>query len=267
MDKLENLKKIIGRYPSAVVAFSGGVDSTFLAWACAAVLHDKVMLVTAKSSTYPASEMDGAVQSARILGCKHRLIVSEEIDIPGFADNPPNRCYFCKSELFSKIRDIAREEGYAAVFDGSNLDDTKDYRPGRQALKELGIVSPLIEAELTKEEIRAYSRQAALPTASKPSFACLASRFPYGEKITREKLDRVGKAEQSLRLMGFTQFRVRSHGDVARLEFVEPEMDKAWSGRKVIEDALTQAGYTYVAIDTRGYRTGAMNEVLPRNEL
>ncbi len=262
MDKLEELKRIIAHWESAVVAFSGGVDSTFLAWACASVLGEKVLLVTAQSSTYPASELDGAKQSAKILGCKHRVIVSEETDIPGFSDNTPNRCYFCKSELFTKIRTIAGEEGYAVVFDGSNMDDTRDYRPGRQALAELGIRSPLIEAKLTKDEIRSYSKQAGLPTASKPSFACLASRFPYGERITRDKLDRVGMAEQTLRLMGFTQFRVRSHGDVARLEFVETEMDKGWQQRRVIEDALKQAGFTYVAVDTRGYRTGAMNEAL-----
>lgn len=262
MDKLEDLKRIIGRHKSAVVAFSGGVDSTFLAWACASVLGDKVLLVTAQSSTYPASELDGAKQSAQALGCKHRIIVSEETDIPGFSDNPPNRCYYCKSELFSKIRDIARSEGYDVVFDGSNVDDTRDYRPGRQALAELGISSPMIEAKLTKDEIRAYSKLAGLPTATKPSFACLASRFPYGERITKVKLGRVGKAEESLRTMGFTQFRVRSHGDLARLEFIEQEIDKAWAGRRVIEDALKQAGFTFVAIDTKGYRTGAMNEAL-----
>jgi uncharacterized protein len=262
MHKLEDLKKIIGRYQSAVVAFSGGVDSTFLAWACASVLGEKLLLVTAQSSTYPASELDGAKQSARVLGCRHRIIVSEETDIPGFSDNTPNRCYFCKSELFTKIKNIAREEGYEVVFDGSNMDDTKDYRPGRQALVELGIRSPMVEAKLTKDEIRSYSRQAGLPTAAKPSFACLASRFPYGERITKGKLDRVEMAEQALRLMGFTQFRVRSHGDLARLEFVEGEMDKGWFQRRVIEDAIKQAGFTYVAIDTRGYRTGAMNEAL-----
>jgi len=263
MNKLEQLKKIIKEYESAVVAFSGGVDSTFLASVCKDVLgENKVLLVTAQSSTYPESEIEGSKQSAQVLGLKQMLIVSEEIDIPGFSDNPPHRCYYCKKELFSKITVIAKEQGYQAVFDGSNADDLRDYRPGRKAIEELSVRSPMVEANLTKDDIRAFSKQANLPTAQKPSFACLASRFPYGEKITKDKLDRVGKAEQVLKLMGFTQFRVRSHGDVARLEFIEAEMDRAWSERLVLEDALKQGGYTYVAIDTRGYRTGAMNEVL-----
>jgi pyridinium-3,5-biscarboxylic acid mononucleotide sulfurtransferase len=265
VDKLEHLEKIISREASAVVAFSGGADSTFLAWACKRALGDNVLLVTARSSTYPESELDGAKQSAALLGMKQRIILSEETDIPGFSDNPPYRCYYCKKGLFSKISDIARAENYAVVFDGSNKDDLNDYRPGRKALEELSVRSPLCEAGMTKEEIRGFSRQAGLPTAQKPSFACLASRFPYGEPITKEKLDRVGKAEQVLRLMGFTQFRVRSHGDVARIEFVESEMDKGWSERHVIEDALKQAGYVYVAIDARGYRTGAMNEALRKH--
>ena len=262
MDKLERLKQIIGTYKSALVAFSGGVDSTFLAWVCNQVLGDKVLLVTAHSSTYPDSELDGAKRSANMLNMKHMIITSEELDIPGFSDNPPNRCYHCKKELFTKLVSIAREQGYERVLDGSNIDDTKDYRPGRRALSELGIHSPLCEAMMTKEEIRLLSKQADLPTASKPSYACLASRFPYGERITKDKLERVGEAEHALMDMGFTQFRVRSHGDVARVEFVEKEIEKGWQQRGKIEEACKKAGFVFVAIDTKGYRTGAMNESL-----
>jgi uncharacterized protein len=264
MDKLQDLKKIIGEYSSAVVAFSGGVDSTFLAWVCKTVLGKKVLLVTARSKTYPESELEGAKKTAEFLGLRHQVIVSEEIEIPGFSDNPPNRCYYCKSELFFKIKDIGAQEGYEAVFDGSNIDDTKDYRPGRQALSELKIRSPMVDAGLTKDEIRAYSKQAGLPTANKPSYACLASRFPYGEKITETKLSRVGEAECILREMGFTQLRVRSHGDLARIEFVHDEMDKGWATRAKVEEQLKKLGFIYVTIDVKGYRTGAMNEALEK---
>lgn len=261
-DKLSDLKKIIARYPSAVIAFSGGVDSALLAKVAGEVLGGRVLLVTAASSTYPAREMDEARRLAGSLGLSHRVIVSEETDIEGYADNPPDRCYYCKHELFDKIRTLAAGEGYAAVFDGSNADDLKDYRPGRKALGELGIVSPLCEAGLTKEEIRALSRQAGLPTAEKPSYACLASRFPYGERITREKLDRVGRAEESLRALGFSQYRVRIHGDCARVEVAPADLDAAWKKRGQITEACKEAGFVFVSLDLVGYRTGAMNEAL-----
>lgn len=262
MDKLDKLKHIIARSKSAAVAFSGGVDSTLLARIAGEVLPDKVLLVTAMSSTYPASELDESRRLAALLKLPQKTIVSEELDIEGFSDNTPQRCYYCKKALFSHILKIARDEGYETVFDGSNVDDQSDFRPGRRATKELGIRSPLFEAGLTKNEIRDYSKKLGLPTAAKPSLACLASRFPYGEKITREKLGRVGMAEEDLRSLGFSQLRVRSHGDVARVELLAEEMDAGWARRSAIQDACKNAGFTFVAIDTQGYRTGAMNETL-----
>lgn len=261
-DKLKNLKEIISKYQSAVVAFSGGVDSTFLAKVATDVLGDKVLLVTATSSTYPESEKEEAQKIANNLRAKHIVVVSEEIDIPEFVENPPNRCYFCKYELFSKLLKIAAEKGYQTVIEGSTVDDLSDFRPGRKAIKELGIYSPLIEANLTKNEIRFLSRQLSLPTANKPSYACLASRFPYGEHITKEKLQRVGKAENELKKLGFRQFRIRSHNELARVEIDKIEMDKAWKLREEIDKICRNAGFTYVTLDLRGYRTGAMNENL-----
>jgi len=263
MATLEDLKRIISRHKSAVIAFSGGVDSTFLARVCADMLgREHVLLVTATSSTYPFTELEESKALAATLGLRQRVITSEETAIPGFAANPPDRCYYCKSELFRLIKHIAEQEGFSAVFDGSNADDTRDYRPGRRALKELGIESPLCDAGMTKEEIRALSRQLGLPTADKPSYACLASRFPYGEQITREKLDRVGKAEEGIRRLGLGQLRVRSHGDLARIELDPARIDDGWKMRAQLERICRDSGFTFVAIDTRGYRTGAMNEAL-----
>lgn len=262
MDKLRQLREIIGSVESAIIAFSGGVDSTFLAKIAGEVLANKVLLITATSSTYPQRELEESVQLAKLMNMAHRVITSEELEIEGFSDNPPDRCYYCKSELFSKMVKIASDENYQVVFDGSNIDDLSDYRPGRRALKDLGIRSPLCEAGLKKDEIRKYSEQIGLQTASKPTFACLASRFPYGEKITREKLDRVGTAEDALFTMGFRQFRIRSHGDLARIEIASEEMEKAWGLKNELNTICKDAGFTYVALDLRGYRTGAMNEVL-----
>ncbi|MBD3420438.1 MAG: ATP-dependent sacrificial sulfur transferase LarE [Chitinivibrionales bacterium] len=262
MEKLQKLKEIIGAYHSAVIAFSGGVDSTFLARVARDVLGDKLLLLTATSSSYPFHELEEAKKFAAQMGVAQRVIVSEEIDIPGYSDNPPDRCYYCKSELFTLVKHIAEKDNYEAVFDGSNADDTGDFRPGMRAAKELGVISPLKLAGLTKNDIRTYSREYNLPTADKPSYACLASRFPYGIKITTEKLERVGRAEVYVRRLGFTQFRVRDHDGLARLEFAPGEMDKAWDLRAHIKKICKDAGYTYVSIDVEGYRTGAMNEVL-----
>jgi len=265
-NKLKDLHSILKKYRSSVIAFSGGVDSTFLARIAKDIYGDNLLLVTATSSTYPFYELEEAKSLALLLGVKHQVIVSEEIDIPGYSDNPPDRCYYCKSELFGKIRYIAVEQGYEVVFDGSNADDLKDFRPGMKAKSEKGVISPLAEAGFTKNDIRHFSAELNLPTATKQSYACLASRFPYGEKITRVKLDRLAIAEFEVRKLGFTQFRIRSHDNLARFEFIPEEMDKAW----VIKDQLTEicrrSGFNYITIDLTGYRTGSMNEVLPDAE-
>lgn len=261
-DKTPVLIEALRKYKSAVIAFSGGVDSTFLARVAMDIYNDKLLLITASSSTYPFYELDEAKSLAAGMAIKHRVIVSEELNIPGYTDNPPDRCYYCKSELFRKIKYIAEKEGYEAVFDGSNADDLKDFRPGMKAKKELGIISPLAEAGFTKKDIRFFSQRLGLPTATKQSYACLASRFPYGEKITREKLDRVGSAEYEIRKLGFTQFRIRSHENLARLEFITSELDKAWGRRNKLSEICKSAGFNYVTIDLAGYRTGSMNETL-----
>jgi pyridinium-3,5-biscarboxylic acid mononucleotide sulfurtransferase len=261
-DKLSRLKENLKKFKSAVIAFSGGVDSTFLARVAKDVYGERLLLITATSSTYPFYELDEAKSLAELLGIAHRIIVSEEIDIPGYSDNPPDRCYYCKSELFGKIAYIASAEGYEAIFDGSNSDDLKDFRPGMKAKSEKGVISPLAEAGFTKEDIRKYSSEYNLPTASKQSYACLASRFPYGEKITKLKLDRLAIAEFEVRNLGFSQFRIRSHENLARFEFTPSEMDKAWALRDKLSEICKKSGFNYITIDLDGYRTGSMNEVL-----
>jgi len=261
-DKLTILKTGLNQFDGAIIAFSGGVDSTFLARIAKDVYGDKLLLVTATSSTYPFYELEEAKSLAQLLGIRHRIIVSEEIDIPGYSANPPDRCYYCKSELFGKIKHIATIEGYKAVFDGSNADDLKDFRPGMRAKKEKGVISPLADSGFTKDDIRHFSKILNLPTAIKQSYACLASRFPYGETITKIKLDRLGLAEFEVRKLGFTQFRIRSHDNLARLEFIPSEMDKAWEIKSQLVDLCKQSGFTYITIDLTGYRTGSMNEVL-----
>jgi uncharacterized protein len=261
-DKLNTLKALLGRYRNAVIAFSGGVDSTFLARVARDVYGDNLLLITATSSTYPFYELDEAKSLATLLEIRHMIIISEEIDIPGYSDNPPDRCYYCKSELFHKIKHIAEAEQFEAVFDGSNADDIKDFRPGMKAKHEKGVISPLADCGFTKEDIRVYSKQLDLPTADKQSYACLASRFPYGEKITKPKLDRLAIAEYNIKNLGFTQFRVRSHENLARMEFNPAEMPKAWNLREKLDDICRKAGFSYVTIDLKGYRTGSMNEVL-----
>ncbi len=262
-EKRRRLYDILEEMGGVVVGFSGGVDSSYLFAAAVEVLGDRALGVTACSETFPERERREAEALARRLGGRHRLVVSEELDVPGFAENPRNRCYFCKRELFARLWEVAREEGLPHVADGSNVDDRGDYRPGRQAARELGVRSPLDEAGLTKNDIRALSREMGLPTWDKPAFACLSSRFPYGTPITREKVSQVGRAEDALWGLGLRVLRVRHHGDVARIELGPDEFDRVVNGlRDEVVRAVKAAGYTYVALDLQGYRTGAMNEVL-----
>ena len=263
--KLERLRERLRVVGSAVVAFSSGVDSTFLLRVAHEELGERVVAVTARSHTFPKRELDEAAAFCRAEGVRHEVIDSEELDIPGFAENPPDRCYHCKRELFGRLLAFALENGLAAVLEGSNIDDDGDYRPGRRAIRELGIVSPLHEAGLTKAEIRALSREMGLPTSDKPSFACLASRFPYGERITAATLARVEKAEQWLLDAGFglRQLRVRSHGDMARIEVPSDDIPRLAARAAEIAAAFKDLGFAYVTLDLLGYRTGSMNETLP----
>ncbi len=262
--KKEALKKELISLESVAVAFSGGVDSTFLLKFAHSVLGDKAIAVTAHSASFPKRELDQAIAFTKEQGIRHIVVESEELDIEGFSDNPTNRCYLCKKELFEKIIDIAKENGIKHIAEGSNMDDNGDYRPGLLAIKELGIQSPLREAKLTKEEIRILSREMGLPTWNKQSFACLASRFPYGEKITIEKLTMIDKAEQYLLDLGYRQVRVRHHGEVARIELESEDfasfIDK--ERRDDVYQAFKKIGFTYIALDLKGYRTGSMNENL-----
>lgn len=266
--KLEKLKENLKKLGSVAIAYSGGVDSTFLLKVAHEVLGDKVIAVTARSSTYPEREFNEAKAYIESIGAKHIVIVSEELEIEGFSKNPVNRCYYCKKELFSKIKNIASEHGISYVLDGSNLDDTGDYRPGMKAAKELEVISPLKEAKLTKQDIRDLSKAMGVPTWNKPAFACLSSRFPYGNEITAPKLKMVEQAEQLLLDLGFRQIRVRHHGEIARIEVSSEERCKFFD--LAVMDKIGQEfkniGFKYTTLDLLGYRTGSMNEVLTEEQ-
>lgn len=263
-EKLQALKDNLSQKKGVVVAFSGGVDSTFLLRVAHDVLGDRAVAVTASSCSFPERELREAQAFCAQNGIRHIICKSEELDIEGFRQNPKNRCYLCKHELFEKIWRIARELGFDTVAEGSNTDDTGDYRPGLMAVKELGVKSPLREAELSKAEIRTLSKELGLPTWDKQSFACLSSRFVYGETISEEKLSMVDKAEQLLLDLGFHQVRVRIHGTIARIEILPQEFEKLMevSTRSRVYQTLKDLGFSYVTLDLGGYRTGSMNEVL-----
>ncbi|MGC1615403.1 MAG: ATP-dependent sacrificial sulfur transferase LarE [Candidatus Acidiferrum sp.] len=259
-------QKQLAEFPSVIVALSGGADSAYLAWAADRALGERALSVTALSPSYSAHDRAVVTEFVRKLGVRHEFIETHEMENPGYRANAPDRCYFCKDELFSVLDNMAKDRGFAAVAYGVNADDTLDFRPGHRAAKEHQVLAPLLDAGLHKSEIRMLSRRAGLPTWDRPASACLASRLPYGTEVTPERLALVERGEAALRELGFRQFRVRLHEKLARVEIAPEEMHRAMSPEmgSSIAARLKAAGFTYVALDLEGYRQGSLNESLPR---
>jgi uncharacterized protein len=260
--KWDRLRALLQETKLAVLAYSGGVDSSLLLRAAAEVMGSSVIAVTAASETYPSGELEAAKEFARSLGVTHRILRTHELASEEFVRNSPERCYFCKKEFFGKLRQIAENEGISSIFDGSNTDDLRDHRPGRKAAEEFSIRSPLVEAGFSKSDVRTLARFLNLPMWDKPSLACLSSRIPHGMRITLDILETIQAAEDHMRAIGFRQVRVRHHGDTARIEVEREDF-----GLLLSSDAMSRAiaglkglGYTYVCLDLEGYRTGSMNE-------
>ena len=267
-DKCSRLKEIIRGMDRVIVGYSGGVDSAFLLKMAVDTLGKNVIAVLSNSATYPTREFESAVKFAESLGVEFMIINTYETDDLKFRENPPDRCYFCKTELYSKLQEIATEKGISYVLDGSNLDDTGDFRPGMKAVKEQKIFSPLVDAQFTKDDIRSMSRELGLPTWDKPALPCLSSRFPYGIGIDREKLSMVDRAENFLTACGFRNVRVRHHEHTAKIEVPEEDIERLLGNnlRKEVVRKLKELGYKYVTVDLQGFRSGSMNEVLSKAE-
>lgn len=258
----QRLRGLLAACDSVIVAFSGGVDSAYLAWAATQVLGPSALCITADSPSYPDHHRQLALRIAREFGLRHEFVLTSELTQPEYRANPVNRCYHCKTELYSVLLALAAERGISTIVDGSNADDRTDYRPGRQAARERGVRSPLDDADLTKADIRELSRLAGLPTWNEPASACLSSRIPYHSEVTGEKLRMIERAETALRTMGFRVCRVRHHDAMARLEFGQDELSRALEPdvREQIERELRAVGYQEVTVDPRGYRMGSLNE-------
>ncbi len=265
-EKLERLRASVKGYGSALVAFSGGVDSTFVLHIAVEQLGVRALAITALSASVSSDEADEARALAAKLEARHMVVDSHELDDPRYTANPSNRCYFCKTELYSLTEKARAQHQLAVVLDGFNADDKKDHRPGHQAAREHKVISPLAEAGLTKNEIRAWSRRLGLPTWDKPQLACLASRLPYGTQVTVERLNQVGRAERALRELGFKVFRVRYHQEVARLEVSADEVARLMEPevRRQVDEAVKATGFTFVAIDLEPFRTGRLNDSLKK---
>jgi len=262
--KLEPLRKILADMKSVLIAYSGGTDSTFLLKIATTVLGDKAIAVTASSETYTPQELREAKKNAEVIGAQHIIVHTDELNDPNFSSNPPERCYYCKKELFTKLTGLLKRHGLNYIIDGSTCDDERDFRPGMRAVAEFGVRSPLKEAGFTKEDIRKLSKEMNLPTWDKPPLPCLSTRFPYGTQITKEKVLRVGRAEEFLAGFGIRQLRVRDHGSIARIEVLRADMpiflDEEISN--LIVEKFKALGYAYVSLDIQGYRMGSMNEPL-----